>query len=237
MKENAIKKINQMGKIGDIVITIAKVFCIVGLICTVVGTIILGSMPSDFILFQGGGSGTININVASIGQTLTDEDYKKINDGSIMKDSNLELRANGETLQFDEISAKDNIVTLSASGDMKDQISLHNLVYVLVVVNIAIVLTLVILFFGGFLCKAFKNCESPFEENVINKMRNFAYSLIPWVIMSSFQESMISSLMAGRVDINFSLDVNMTVIVLIVLFLTYIFKYGAILQQESDETL
>ena len=74
-------------------------------------------------------------------------------------------------------------------------------------------------------------------ENVIKKMRGFAYSLIPWVILNSTSRSMIDSLLNGKLNVQVSLDITMLIIVLIVLALVYIFQYGAMLQQESDETL
>lgn len=235
MKEHAIQKINQMGKVGGIIITIAKVFCIIGLVLTLIGTIAVGCIPKNFVQLSGGGNATIEIDMSAINQSLSDEDRARINDGELIREGNVELSADG--VQFDQMSADGNVITMSASGNAKEKISLHDLTYVLVMALVSVAMTVVSLFFAGFLCKAFKECESPFEENVIIKMRNFAYSLIPWVILGSMTESALTSVKSGRFDVNLSIDFTMLVIVLIILALVYIFKYGAILQQESDETL
>lgn len=234
MKETAIQKINKMGKVGSIIITIAKIFCIIGFVFILAGTIAVGCIPQDFITFSAGGNGTMKIHMDAINSSLTDEDRAQFNDENFLKGY---LETDDGNFRFDQVSAEGDTITFSASGDMENQVSLHDTVYVLAAVAITVAMTLVSLFFAGFLCKAFKECESPFEENVIKKMRNFAYSLIPWVILNGITDSAIRSVQNGRIDIIFSIDAAMIFIVLIVLALVYIFQYGAILQQESDETL
>ena len=141
-----------------------------------------------------------------------------------------------EEYDFTEMYTEGNSIFLSTSQTL-NTISAHNLVYCVAIATISMAMTVVSLFFAGFLCKAFKNCNSPFEENVIKKMQQFAYSLIPWVILTSISNSMINSLVSGKFNVNVSIDLTMLLVVLIILALAYIFKYGAVLQQESDETL
>jgi len=47
----------------------------------------------------------------------------------------------------------------------------------------------------------------------------------------------LESAMSGGIHLIFSIDLGVVLVVLIVLVLVSIFKYGAVLQQESDETL
>ena len=68
-------------------------------------------------------------------------------------------------------------------------------------------------------------------------MQNLAISLIPWTIVSSVSDSVVASYLQGGLQFQFNLDLSVALVVLIVFILVYIFKYGAILQQESDETL
>ena len=99
-------------------------------------------------------------------------------------------------------------------------------------------MALVTLFFVGALCKAFRYCESPFEENVIKKMQNLAISLIPWTIISSIAESFVTNLLnVGRFEFGIGVDFNVVLVIALIFVLVYIFKYGAVLQRESDETL
>ena len=101
-----------------------------------------------------------------------------------------------------------------------------------------VIMTLVTLFFVGFLCKAFRYCESPFEENVIKKMQNLAISLIPWTIISSIADNFITNLInVGNFELGISIDIKVVLVIILIFVLVYIFKYGAVLQRESDETL
>ena len=68
-------------------------------------------------------------------------------------------------------------------------------------------------------------------------MQNLAYALIPWAFATSFKDAATESLIKGGNDFAWSLDLGVVLVVLVVFLLVYIFKYGAILQQESDETL
>ena len=80
-------------------------------------------------------------------------------------------------------------------------------------------------------------CQTPFEENIIKKLQYLAYSLIPWAFFTSVSDSMTSGMMTGNVQVNVGVNLGMVLVIVIIFALTYIFKYGAVLQQESDETL
>ncbi len=75
------------------------------------------------------------------------------------------------------------------------------------------------------------------EKNVIKKMQYFAYSLVPWAVVSMISDSIRESILNNKLSVMFSIDLGVVLIVLVVLLLVHIFKYGAVLQQESDETL
>jgi len=237
MREQAIQKINGMGKVGGILILIAKILFGIALALSMIGTIVMICIPRDFIRLQGSTSGTVIINMDAVGRELTDEERDNINNGKTFDGDTFTYELNANQLTLDQFSAEGNTIQISSTGTLTDSVSLRDFGYVLVTAVITIAMTLVSLFFAGFLCKAFKECQSPFEETVIKKMRGFAYSLIPWVILNSISESMTDSLLNGKLNVQVSLDITMLIIVLIILALVYIFQYGAMLQQESDETL
>ena len=113
----------------------------------------------------------------------------------------------------------------------------HDLSYRLLPVLVTILAALVCMIFAGRLCKAFRDCETPFSENVIRCLQHLAYSLIPWTILSPVAENTARNLFSGDMNIVISLNLGMIVAVLFVFMLVAVFKYGAMLQQESDETL
>ena len=46
-KENAIGKINKVGRIGTVIMTILKVLLIIGMVITVVGSVVLYILPNE----------------------------------------------------------------------------------------------------------------------------------------------------------------------------------------------
>ena len=67
--------------------------------------------------------------------------------------------------------------------------------------------------------------------------QNLAYSLIPWAFFTTVSDGMVTGMMTGKTQFNVGVDLGMVLVIVIIFALTYIFKYGAVLQQESDETL
>ena len=116
-------------------------------------------------------------------------------------------------------------------------LDLKALTWPLIAALICMIMTLVTIHFIKNLCKEIKVCESPFSEGVITNIKRLAYSLIPWVFISGITDSIVGSAFTGKVSIDLNIQLGMVMVVLIVLALAYIFRYGAVLQQESDETL
>ena len=102
---------------------------------------------------------------------------------------------------------------------------------------VTLVALFITLLFAGKLCQAFRDCESPFEEKVVKQLNALAYSLLPWVVLGSLTESISESIFTNNFNLMIGVDLGMVLIILFIFVLAYIFKYGAVLQQESDETL
>lgn len=236
MKQEAILKINKMGKIASIITVIAKIFIIIALIGVFALTVAAGFIPKDFLTVSGDSRIQVDINFASFGKMLTDEEViqGRQNVENILE----EEAADGADYSINAIDINhDGIYVDVTTATNNIDFNLHNLVWVLLFCTFYLAMTLVTLFFIGFLFKAFQNCESPFEQNVIKKMRNLAFSLIPWTVLSSVSDTVIGSFFSKGFQISFGIDLKIVMAVLIILALAYIFQYGAILQQESDETL
>lgn len=234
MKQDAINKINKMGQIGQIIALIAKIFVIIGLVFLIGCSIALAALPKDFVTLNFSGGAEVSVNLNAIGITLTEEQQEEINKQGIS--GNNSFSSNGTRYAVDKLQAQDSELFIQASAD-NVSVSLSNFVWIMISAVLTLAMTLVTLFFIGGLCKAIRYCQTPFEENVICKMRYFAFSLIPWVILSTVSQSVASGILNNHFQIGVSIDFGMIIIVLVVLALTYIFRYGAVLQQESDETL
>lgn len=236
MKENAILKINQIGKAGQIISNIFIGLLSLAAVALIIGTIVIGVLPNDLVCFSVGGHATVNINLASINEALNEAEITEIVTVLDSELTNAKMDLNGAVYAMNELTVTTDGITFGGYAD-DVHFQIGNLLSVLIASLFSIIFSIVTLCFISSLCKAFKLCISPFENNVIKKMQYFAFSLIPWVIMSSVMNSVASGMYSGNIRFSFGIDLKMVLIILVIFVLTFIFKYGAVLQQESDETL
>lgn len=216
-KNQNIKKINTLGKVCRILITITQVITIIGIIaCIIVGIAVIplsageltisGNADAQIVVEEGSlFDEAIEINEISLDENILNTALKLIiTDGGVINGNrtyNIDAaigNLNGGKIKFLFL------VTL-ASG------------------IIILALIFVILIFAKKLAAALENCNSPFEPAVLDAMKKFGYSLIPYAA---------SKLLIGGLSF-----IGTAVPVIIVLMFIWIFRYGAELQQESDETL
>lgn len=235
-KENAIQKINKTGNIGRIICIIFNV-CI-GIITglCLIASITFTALPKDFLSVTTSSSASTAINLSMFMQEQSQEQKEatyrdienSINESVTAEVNNGIAKVNGTVDENGVLTVDTDIVTYS--------MTLRSLASTLLLAAFITALAFISTFFAGRLCKAFSVCQSPFDADVIKKLRHFAFSLIPWTISASF---FVFETGPSTAISKFNLNVNfgMVFITLAVLGLSFIFKYGAILQQESDETL
>lgn len=229
MKEQAISKINKIGKISSIVTMITKILVGVGLVCSLVGAVICFVFPEDIFKMSVEGDVIMEVNFESMGIELTEADVQEAQEHA-------RWELTGDEGDFSEVSFSQEKMVMTGIYD-GFSFAMGDLRGILVLVVITLIMTFITLLFVGELCKAFRDCRSPFEEEVIKKMQKLGYALIPWTIVATVSNSLTDSIMNHKISLSFTLDMGVILIVLIVLVLVHIFKYGAVLQQESDETL
>lgn len=232
MKENAIKKINTMGKVGTVFALIAKIFVSMLLGISIIAFVAFLVLPADLCTVKVDGKAKIGLDLSAFGVEMDAETRKEVEQGalgqSIAYDDNYFL--------IDSIVANEHGFVMHTSGSMTE-LNIRDLALLMVGAVIYLIILLISTIFAGRLAKAFRNCESPFEENVITRIKQFAYSLIPWAVVSSVVASLRESMLSSYKHITLNFDLGTIIIVLVILALAYIFQYGAVLQKESDETL
>ena len=229
MKEQAIQKINKIGKISSVITLIAKIIVSMGLVLALIGAIICFAIPDSLFKMSFAGDLVMEVDYSSLGVSMSEADI-------LESQKSMELNISGQEYEFSEVEITESMITMKADLD-NASFTMKDIAYLDALALVALAMTFVTLVFIGGLCKAFRDCQSPFEENVIKKMQNLAISLIPWAVVSTVTNSISDSLMNHKLSLNFTVDLGVVLIVLVVLVLVYIFKYGAVLQQESDETL
>lgn len=216
-----VKKINTLGKVSKIILIIMRIACIVGIVLTIVGGIVvLATFPTGSTAITSNGTASYEMTAdtnrlpSSISffenEDITNESFKLFGTKFTLKDN---------------IAVNDGIKTYTMNAEFDSPNSTlfkYGIVGVCFAATVYAAFTLIVVIFAGKLAKALETCQSPFEESVTKAMKHFAFSLIP----------------AGFTFVtDGSLNLTMVLIILAVIIFSYIFSYGAKLQQESDETL
>lgn len=80
-KGTAIKKINQIGKVGCIISTVAQVFAIIGLVGVLIGSVVMAVFPKEAITVTLRGTADVNLNLNRLGGTMiTEQQIQELKD-------------------------------------------------------------------------------------------------------------------------------------------------------------
>lgn len=234
VKEKGLKKVHSVGKVCNILVKIAIAVTIFSLIFILGLTIYLSTRENNAVIFDHGTVSTVTIDTEAFGHTITDKEREEILNPK--DNDHMTVKVAGIEVDYDEVQVDGNVMTFTESTVYRAA-GVNKVIPVLISLLISIVISLVSLIFGGRLAKAFRDCETPFEENVIKQMRAFAFSLFPWVFGKELFNTALDALLhtGGKIDITF--DFSSLIAVLVIFAFVEVFRYGAVLQQESDETL
>ena len=239
MKEIAINKIKNFGKIGNIIAIIAKVILIVAIVGVIIGGAVFAAIPKDFIHVDIASKAKVTMDGdkfgKEFGENITDEEIAEINQ-ELKEDMEAEMKLNNMEYVVASVTRDGNKVIVDTEA-ANATLELKNFVWIMVAVVLSLAMGLVVTIFAGRLCRAFRDCETPFEERIIKRIKHLGFAMIPMAILPSITDSFVNSVMIGKVKMSVSVDVAVILAILIVFVIAYVFKYGAMLQQESDETL
>lgn len=231
MKNEAISKINKFGRIGNGITLAGKILVGICIAVLLVAAVIGFVLPKDFLNVKLTTNVEVDANIENLGINFTEEELAQ-------KQAALIAEANEDKEDYVETDIEIAGYRVSVSEKEDDMnLTIRSMAWMLLLLAGGLAMVMVVLCFASSLCKAFRDCETPFEDKVIKRMQNLAYSLIPWVFVSSITESITGSLTTNMVSLTLGIDLGVVLVILIVFALVYIFKYGAVLQQESDETL
>ena len=233
------KKINTIAKIGRIITTIAAVFMIIAAVAVAAGIAVTASMPKEALQVELSGTADVTAKgevLESLANAIIDS--SEGGKGLIkIGDSDIAI-GDVEDSVPDDITAQktDKGLTLSVNG-YKMNLTVKSVLVTLIFTLLNTACLIVVLFMIRALLKSIERCETPFCDDVIRKMRNFGFSLIPLAIFNGTSENAWDSLTNLGANIHFGVDFKVVFGILIVFMLAMIFSYGAQLQKQSDETL
>ena len=231
-KKQAVKSINKIGNIGYVIAKICRIFMMVGVIGSIVGAIIMFALPNDLFKLEISGGGTVTVDVEAAGESPIPVDIRDIRSGEMTLDLNGDKYVGVEPV----ISEDGKTITIAVTGGNK-YISPDRVAVILLFTTVYLTVCFVVAVFIEKLCKALKTAESPFSESITVSMERFGWALIPWAVVHSAFESIMEQSFSETIDIRAGFSLSVVLAVLLIFGLVKIFKYGAVLQQEADETL
>lgn len=246
MKEQTISKLNKFGHVGQIIALVVRIIVIIALIGTIVGTIIVGAMPENLAAIHINSTAElemgsditrfIGFDNASIPDDFFDDMDAAMED-DLSNAVTFDIDELGMSFAYDRVEERDGSPVWFFTAEAPLEITKKTLMRPLILSDITLALVLVCVWFFGIMCKKLRYSRSPFATDFIDSMRNFAITLIPWVVMTSVTSTLSNGVFTNHMDFSFGINIGMLVIVVLMFVLIRIFRYGAILQQESDETI
>ena len=227
------RKINVIGKICRIIATILTVLTAVGAGSLLTTGVVLAVIPDNLVAVDM----TAKANVAVYGKLIEQiPDSEMQNFVSQINDGSVDININGKSAVS---ASSDGNSIIVDTGDQFVYITTRRVGFMLIVYSVIAGSLVYVFVMLRKLMRELEICESPFCDGVVKGMTGFAISLIPYAVLNPTLRSVATSLLAARnFDISIgNADFPTIFAVLIIILLIMIFKYGASLQKESDETL
>lgn len=219
MEDSVISRINKMGKIGVIVTRILKIFFILQLLLCLTILFFWGYVPKGMITLR------------CIQRLELETDESLFPQSQDMQYNFLNSKARSHTLDHSEKTEQGYRFWGEQLQYEIDDGGTFMFLFV-----IYFIIFYPILHYGGRLCRSIRSCRSPFDPDVIQKMKKLQLAMIPWAFISIFTDALAPVfLMNARPSLTVNLD--LLVVIFVLYSLMFIFQYGAQLQRESDETI
>lgn len=238
VKTANIQTINNIGKAGHILSSILKVLSIIAIVGLVIAIIAMFCLPSDLFRIDLEGSAVVSVDISTLGLSGSEVNREELNSAFSGEDMG-SIRLDGMDFSFSgsAVQLVGDTLVFSADAGAREVFSVDMIRIILIMALIAVIGTLVCTVFAASFCKSLSVCESPFCADVVKKMEALAWSMLALPVINSVTQSLAQSAGTGNVNITLNLDLTEVLILLAMFALVAIFKHGAQLQQEADETL
>lgn len=220
MKNANISKINTLGKVSRILLIIMRVALIIGIVGCLIITFAFMAVPKTDVITA---DGTVSAQIV-----VDCEQLPSIFSGDILdldeNDIDFDFAGAGVKWVVDKNQVgNDFIYDIQGSLDVDESNAvIGGIVGTAAIGAVMCAVVLIAVIFGGKFAKTLEVCSSPFEADVIESMKKFAFSLIPIGVIAIIADG---------------ISLVTVFIVIVVIMFAFIFKYGAELQKESDETV
>ena len=227
MKNEYVEKINKLGNAGYVISKICSVLVIIGFVACLVGSALIALIPKDSVTITTGHETVIEMDMThSILPNLV----------GIEADDDGSFEMNG--IKYDQFEINNSFAKQTATAKATPYTySLNKMLWITVAGAVMCLVMLNAMKKINTLFKNFKECETPFTIETVNDFKNLAVSLIPVMVMSWVVQAVTVFITTGVLDIEIGVDLTVVMCVVVILMMSEIFRYGTMLQTESDETL
>ncbi len=227
MKNDYVVKINKMGKIGHTLAKICTVMLYIATVCCIVGGVLLALVPQDGVMVTTSHRAQIELDMThSIMPSLVAIDTEA--DGSFELDG----------IKYDQFEITGDMAKQTAVAKSTPYTySLKDMLWVIIACAILCITMINAFRKISALFEIFKSCETPFTQEIALYFKKIVISFIPVIIMSWAIEAITEWVTTGIMYITIGVDLTTIIAILVMLMMSEIFRYGAMLQTESDETL
>ena len=237
MKSSSIKKINVAGTVGYVISILLIVCSIASMVMVGIGCAAAVAVSKDEISVKIHS----DIDINSTGNFL-DMLNKFVYVGGVDNIGDL-LTEDGKEIEVNDKDISGISVAENAEGGLSVGVKTNEITFSIKRIVAALILSFV--FLGAVtvalemlkrLMKSLKSCETPFSQEIVSRMSRFAYSLIPVAVLNTVCSGIWPTVSHGA-EYDFTLNLGVIMLVAIIYLLVLVFRHGAQLQRESDETL
>lgn len=233
-KELILEKIRKFGTIGYRFSKILMILSGVLLFISLLTTIFFSLIKRDAIVFRSSGQEIIEVNIS--GMPIKEEGLEERKQEIIDRGTTFPNMRNDYEYRLTDIILDNDIVKIVGTTE-EEAFDIQDISLMIFGVGVWLAIEMAVLYYVIKICKFLSICETPFHENMSMLLKNFNIALIVLTVYASFGDSLINSIAKGRFAVTMNIDMISILAVVMVFGLSVIFKYGAMLQQESDETL
>ena len=227
MKEQYVEKINKMGKTGRIIAKICTVMLYIATVCCIVASILLSLLPKDGVVITT--SSTVVVEKHTYHSIIPQIVGFETDDNGVFE-------LNG--IKYDNFEIIDTPALRSVKAESTPHRYMLEDMKWIFLSGIGFFISLIYAMGKiSYLFTILEDCETPFTQEIADYFKKITMAFIPVLIFTWIGEAVSKWVMTGVVDIVIGVDMTMVMAVVVMLMLSEIFRYGTMLQAESDETL
>ncbi len=235
MENQSVKKINIAGNIGYVISILLIVCSIAAMVGIAIGTIATAVVSNNEINVKIATNVDISSKGNFINKIIPFVSIDGVNLRNITEEVKDDIKVNDEDISELSIQEQDGGLNIKAKTN-EITISMKKITIFLAATFVYLLIVTIALFMVKSLMKSLKTAETPFTPEIIKKMTTFANTLIAVVLARTIHGGFVSLLTSGK-EFNLSFDLSSILLVAVIYLLIFVFKYGAELQKESDETV